>query len=581
MIRIVALILCLILMSGNARADAVFDMTDFAGLPVLEGGRLKPLGQFARVTLARLSGSDAPDGLSAEVWLATTLFDPVAAADQPVLQVPGAHLRAALALPDRPSHRYSLNELAPPLERQGVVTADLARKAEAGTLTPDEEALLTVHANVLLYNQLLQAFSLVLPLPGEATLTFLDAQKAEPELMAQVRAFLTPDLEANPDRLTPGQRALAARVILLKTLREGGNVNHLLRVIPPQWPDGTWLSPWQLVLDGQGSPAGANLLATWQKLATAWRTHDPALWQATTRALAGQRGDAAARLSVEELYHRLQPLLWAAVLYGAAVVALRWPRLSVGLLGAAVLAHGTGLGMRMLVLQRPPVGTLYESLLFVSLIVAAGGFWRTLRGGAAGLAAGLLLVAACLPGDAETLAPLTAVLNTRFWLSTHVLCITLGYGVCLLTALLAHGLLLVRGSAAARARALTQLHRLVLAALFFTATGTLLGGIWADQSWGRFWGWDPKENGALVIVLWLIWLLHARLAGQIGEQAWLAGLAALSVVVALAWFGVNLLSVGLHSYGFTDGIAGALAAFCLCEGMLIGSLWWWRARHGA
>jgi cytochrome c biogenesis factor len=91
--------------------------------------------------------------------------------------------------------------------------------------------------------------------------------------------------------------------------------------------------------------------------------------------------------------------------------------------------------------------------------------------------------------------------------------------------------------------------------------GTILGGIWADQSWGRFWGWDPKENGALLIVLWNALILHARWGGMLRER----GLAVMSVfgnvVVSLSWFGVNMLGVGLHSYGFMDRAFGVLLAF--------------------
>jgi len=90
---------------------------------------------------------------------------------------------------------------------------------------------------------------------------------------------------------------------------------------------------------------------------------------------------------------------------------------------------------------------------------------------------------------------------------------------------------------------------------------TILGGIWADQSWGRFWGWDPKENGALLIVLWNAIILHARWGGYARER----GLAVLTVfgnvVTSLSWFGVNMLGVGLHSYGFMDQAFGPLLAF--------------------
>jgi ABC-type transport system involved in cytochrome c biogenesis permease subunit len=116
---------------------------------------------------------------------------------------------------------------------------------------------------------------------------------------------------------------------------------------------------------------------------------------------------------------------------------------------------------------------------------------------------------------------------------------------------------------------LTELHKNMLGvsmvALFFAMFGTILGGIWADQSWGRFWGWDPKENGAMLIVLWLLFLLHGRLAGVIKPLGYGVGMVFTNVIVALAWFGVNLLNVGLHSYGFTENIATNLAAFCVSE----------------
>jgi ABC-type transport system involved in cytochrome c biogenesis permease subunit len=180
--------------------------------------------------------------------------------------------------------------------------------------------------------------------------------------------------------------------------------------------------------------------------------------------------------------------------------------------------------------------------------------------------------------EGDSLETLVAVLNTSFWLGTHVLCITAGYGLCLLTAGAAHLWLFRRGGDGALFR---LMHRLSLAALLLTATGTALGGIWADQSWGRFWGWDPKENGALLIVLWLAWLQHGRVGALMSETAYASGMAALAVVVALSWFGVNLLGVGLHSYGFTSGIASGLAAFCAAELLAIGWLWHRRARHEA
>src|SRR5260370_8269843 len=106
-----------------------------------------------------------------------------------------------------------------------------------------------------------------------------------------------------------------------------------------------------------------------------------------------------------------------------------------------------------------------------------------------------------------------------------------------------------------------MMYGIICFATLFRFVGTILGGIWADQSWGRFWGWDPKENGALLIVMWNAIILHSRWGGFIRER----GLAVMcvfgNIVFSLSWFGVNMLGVGLHSYGFMDRAFGTLMTF--------------------
>jgi ABC-type transport system involved in cytochrome c biogenesis permease subunit len=169
----------------------------------------------------------------------------------------------------------------------------------------------------------------------------------------------------------------------------------------------------------------------------------------------------------------------------------------------------------------------------------------------------------------DSLNVLAAVLNTNFWLSTHVTTIIVGYGFCVMAAVVAHALL-INDRLPIKSLALP----LSLAALLFTSVGTLLGGIWADQSWGRFWGWDPKENGALLIILWLAWIMHGRISGHFQNRAFYAMLALTNITVAVTWFGVNLLGIGLHSYGFISGIAWGLCLFIVAQLAVVAVLYY-------
>lgn len=245
-------------------------------------------------------------------------------------------------------------------------------------------------------------------------------------------------------------------------------------------------------------------------------------------------------------------------------------------MAVGALLHVAGLALRVYIMARPPVATLYESVIFVGLVVVIFSMFLEARnkdglGILIGAALGVVLhfIGGRYAADGDSLGMLSAVLNTNFWLATHVVMITIGYGACLVAAVQGHLYLLVRTMHRDEYAKAAHLTRMMLAsglvALFFCVLGTILGGIWADQSWGRFWGWDPKENGAMLICLWLIAMLHGRIAGLFTPFVFAAGMAFLAVIVALAWFGVNLLSVGLHSYGFTENIATNLLLFVIAE----------------
>jgi ABC-type transport system involved in cytochrome c biogenesis permease subunit len=194
-----------------------------------------------------------------------------------------------------------------------------------------------------------------------------------------------------------------------------------------------------------------------------------------------------------------------------------------------------------------------------------------LTGSLAGLV--MLMIAGKYAMEGDTMGMLVAVLDSNFWLASHVITIILGYAGIVLSGFIGHVYILqaifVPGKKVLLKNTFQAVYSIQAFGIIFTFLGTVLGGIWADQSWGRFWGWDPKENGALVILLWSAILFHARLAGWIKEAAMAFGSIVGVIAVSLAWFGVNLLGVGLHSYGFTSGIARSLFIFIVCELLFI------------
>lgn len=576
-----------------------FSMRSFRQIPLLHDGRIKPLDSFAALTLRRVS--DGKSGLDPDLWLAEMLFDPQAAAARRVFAIGHPEVPPLLNLPPETARLYSLQEIAPGLAATETQAITLAQ-ADPDSLTPGQKALVLLHENALTVAQLLKALSPLLPLQATlpATLgplpedrvfsegpTWLELKKSERELTDRVRRIIDAKGEAL-DRYTDEEKTIAALAFEMQVLQQSGAGNALFRVIPPVWQDGAeWLSPWALLQTGQGSPQGARALADWQAMAKAWRGGNAAAWEAASAAALDQARSQLAspyRLRLEVVYNGLHPFRAVMGLYLLSLLAVVFYAVRKRGRGVAVVCalgafglHAAGLMLRIAILGRPPVGSLYESLLFVSLVVIGSALVLEARrrdglalGGGVVAALGILLAAPVTAPDGDSLETLVAVLNTNFWLATHVICVTAGYGLCILAAMLAHVFLFRQGPQDGMSR---SLYLLSLSALLFTAVGTVLGGIWADQSWGRFWGWDPKENGALLIVLWLIWLHHGRHGGFLDTPAFCAGLACLNIVVALAWFGVNLLGVGLHSYGFTSGMAAGLALFCAAEILSIGWLW--------
>ncbi|RLT05023.1 MAG: hypothetical protein DWI22_14985 [Planctomycetota bacterium] len=263
---------------------------------------------------------------------------------------------------------------------------------------------------------------------------------------------------------------------------------------------------------------------------------------------------------------------------------------SLCLLVLAFLLHTAALILRMWISGRPPVTNLYSSAIFIGWGVVLGSFLIELllkRGIGnligASVGASTLVIAHYLARDeGDTLGVMQAVLDTTFWLATHVVCITLGYvatlvGGCMGIAYCVMALMNPRAAGINANDKPTDEFKLfgkmvygvVCFAIFFSLVGTVLGGLWADDSWGRFWGWDPKENGAMMIVLWNAIILHARW-GKLVRDYGTAVLAIVgNVVTAWSWFGVNELKAGLHSYGFTEGRLLSMVGFMAVQLALV------------
>jgi ABC-type transport system involved in cytochrome c biogenesis permease subunit len=285
----------------------------------------------------------------------------------------------------------------------------------------------------------------------------------------------------------------------------------------------------------------------------------------------------------EPFYNSMKLYVIGFLLAAGSWLVWRGPlsRAAFWVLVVTLLFHSIGLVMRIYLQGRPPVTNLYSSAIFIAwgavvFCVVMELIYRNGLATAAGCAIAFpsLLIAHFLSGSGDTMQMLEAVLDTNFWLATHVVVVTLGYSAMFLAGFLAIGYVLVQAIRGLIPETRKMLYRMVYGvvcfAMLFSFVGTVLGGIWADQSWGRFWGWDPKENGAVLIVFWNAIALHARWGGLVQERGFMNLAIFGNVVTSWSWFGTNMMGVGLHSYGFMDAALVALLSFIGTQMAIIG-----------
>ena len=312
-------------------------------------------------------------------------------------------------------------------------------------------------------------------------------------------------------------------------------------------------------------------------------------------ALASNFAPELSKASWEVFFNRMQPFYNAMLVYVLALLfafgfwltfseTLR--RTAFWLVVWALVIHTSGLIFRMALEGRPPVTNLYSSAIFIGwgacvLGLVLESFWKNAIGLVVACVIGFitLIIAHFLALSGDTMEMMRAVLDTNIWLATHVVIVTLGYASTFVAGFL--GILYVvlgfftpmlsrQSGKSDIGKSLTKMiYGIVCFATLFSFVGTVLGGIWADQSWGRFWGWDVKENGALIIVLWNAMILHLRWGGMIRERGMATCAVIGNIVTSWSWFGVNMLGIGLHSYGFMDAAFYWLLAFVASQLALI------------
>lgn len=272
------------------------------------------------------------------------------------------------------------------------------------------------------------------------------------------------------------------------------------------------------------------------------------------------------QLNAESLYYQYLFILIVLMFYVCALIAFSLNRTSWGL-GCMMVAfglHSTILAFRCFILGRPPVTNMFETILYVPWIGILVSFclyifyknrWLLFS---SSLLSVILLILMHLTGMNNSLDNVQAVLNSQYWLLVHVLMVVGSYGVFLLSGILGHLYLFIYLRQKQETPALQNMARLILQSIYLGVAllipGTILGGVWAAESWGRFWDWDPKESWAFIsICLYLIWI-HAYNFHRIHNFGLAIGSIISVQAVIFTWYGVNyILGTGLHSYGFGSG----------------------------
>lgn len=571
-----------------AKYQNKIDYSLLGRMPVQADGRLKPLDTIARNNLVLISGKstyrdkDTTIKITAIEWLATLVFDPINADKMRVFRVDHPDILGLFNWKQDRKY-FSMQELLPHLETLEAQQQQI--NPEPKLRTPFEKAINQLYLVIGRYRAL--SFGMFDP-------SSLDEIETEFEnyiscIVPGLKAFEAQRQNKPFDSEALGTFArYADRYLRLSQLA--------LFAVVPQEDSVDWKNTGESLLRSAKVLQIDPIVATWKKVAVGYRNQE---YVAMNQDLLALQTLYSERLPPEELsqvgleqrFNAINPFMVCLILYLVIFlgVLLYWlfsvkqtDRLLLLVLGTVFLIHTAGLVIRMVLSGRPPVTNLYSSAIFVGWAAILLGIileWVFRNGIGAATAAVVgflsLLIARNLELSGDTLEMLQAVLDTNFWLATHVVVITMGYSAVFLAGFLGIfyvflGIFTNRLDTHFRRSLNRMVYGTTCFGLLFSFVGTMLGGIWADQSWGRFWGWDPKENGALLLVLWGALMLHARWGGMVKEKGFMLLAIGGNIITAWSWFGTNMLGVGLHSYGFMDKAFIALLTFVFSQMLVIG-----------
>jgi len=592
----------------TAKPRKVASLEKFKEISILHEGRIKPLDTYARNLLLQFSGRRSYNHKPAIEWLAAFIFAPETTYDDKVFLINNPQIPMALGFKPEKKRHYTFNQLSQSFSKL-VELARAADHVEEKQRSIVEREILRVYYNVSLFSQHTHLTSFAFPhndfqlydkdvserlgLPKQTGYSFLDIS-----LKAEVIQEIIHQLDMNNLQDWPDEDKILYQLmnnVYQWSLYYKEFPVHVIPTISTE--DEAWVSAWDAINSEFYDVRIQNEVNLWRDLTVHYWNGEQDKFDASVAALKmsiTSRVNTKERKTMEKavmelMYNHGNFFLWAKLFYGLAFLLflfsffIQIPFLrSIGFVItlAGLIPHIFALGLRVAIMVRPPVTNLFETFVFVGLMGAIIGLIVELRnkqwvGIVVASVSGLvfLMIADKYAAEGDTMKMLVAVLNSNFWLATHVITITVGYAGCCVAGIIGHMYVLQSLPKKLNKKALGSIYRNLVGTLSFgllmTFLGTFVGGIWADQSWGRFWGWDPKENGALLIVIWCALILHAKVGRLIGPLGLAVGAILGNIVVMWAWFGVNLLNVGLHSYGFTSGIAKSLLGYAIAEILFI------------